>query len=382
MKKIFLICFLAMSYLSYSQGQPTALPTLYNGKYYRYTQYLGVDSGLFLPYQRDTNFTPARPCVIFNPTDSIVYIYNKVRWLGIGVGGGAGVYNAGYGLTLIGGVFKVDTMQIGTVAYNLFLFNSLDAIKKNKSDSAVNSQSYLSRGKGQNLIDSLAGLTQKNLSAGYGWTLTSNVGAVDTFKMATRARVQKAIDSINIVLGSSIVGNQTTMNNYYLTEPSLNSDSNGIRQQVGLDDYWKIYGYATQNDFGELVFEVGDNADPFQSNGQRFRFFYNAATSGTSKSPFIVDYDSVFVDANLVAKKIALRDTGSAVTSGKVTLASGIATVNTTAVNSNSVIILTVQETGTNNGRIRVSARISGTSFSIVSSDLGDNCDVGFIIIN
>ena len=381
MRKIFLICLLAIGYLAHSQV-PTALPTLYNGKYYRYTQYLGVDSGLFLPYQRDTNFTPARPCVIFNPTDSIVYIYNKVRWLGIGVGGGTGVYNAGYGLTLIGGVFKVDTMQIGTVAYNLFLFNSLDAIKKNKSDSAVNSQSYLSRGKGQNLIDSLAGLTQKNLSAGYGWTLTSNVGAVDTFKMATRARVQKAIDSINIVLGSSIVGNQTTMNNYYLTEPSLNSDSNGIRQQVGLDDYWKIYGYATQNDFGELVFEVGDNADPFRSNGQRFRFFYNAATSGTSKSPFIVDYDSVFVDANLVAKKIALRDTGSAVTSGKVTLASGIATVNTTAVNSNSVIILTVQETGTNNGRIRVSARISGTSFSIVSSDLGDSCDVGFIIIN
>jgi hypothetical protein len=382
MKQVLLICFLAMSYLSYSQGQPTALPTLYNGKYYKYTQYLAVDSGLFSP-RRDTNFNPRQMgCIVVRTADSIVYVYNGRRWLGIGVGGGAGVYNAGYGLTLVGGVFKVDTAQIGTVAYNLYLYNLLDANKKNKSDSAVNSQSYLTRGKGQNLIDSLAGLTQKNLSAGYGWTLTSNVGAVDTLNIATRARVQKAIDSINIVLGNSIVGNQTTMNSYILTEPSLNSDSNGIRQQVALDDYWKIYGYATQNDFGELVFEVGDNADPFPSYGQRFRFFYNNQTSGTSKSPFIIDYDSVFVNANLIANKIALRDTGSAVTSGKVTLASGIATVNTTAVNSNSVIILTVQETGTSNGRIKVSARVSGTSFSIVSSDLGDNCDVGFIIIN
>jgi len=147
MRKIFLICFLAMSYLSYSQGQPTALPTLYNGKYYRYTQYLGVDSGLFLPYQRDTNFTPARPCVIFNPTDSIVYIStgNLVgkKWKGIGSSNGTGVYNAGYGLTLIGGTFKVDTTLISTVAYSQGLYNILNSTKLNKTDTSTMLTPYL-----------------------------------------------------------------------------------------------------------------------------------------------------------------------------------------------------------------------------------------------
>lgn len=74
--------------------------------------------------------------------------------------------------------------------------------------------------------------------------------------------------------------------------------------------------------------------------------------------------------------------TGTNASVGTATLSSGTVTVNTTAVTASSVILLTVQETGTNNGRIRVSARVAGTSFTISSSDSGDNCVIAYQIIN
>ena len=147
MRKIFLICLLAVSYLSFSQGQPTALPTLFNGKLYQYTQYLAVDSGLFSP-RRDTNFIPKQGgCVVFKTTDSVLYIStgNLVgkKWKGIGSSNGTGVYNAGYGLTLIGGTFKVDTTLISTVAYSQGLYNILNSTKLNKTDTSTMLTPYL-----------------------------------------------------------------------------------------------------------------------------------------------------------------------------------------------------------------------------------------------
>lgn len=74
--------------------------------------------------------------------------------------------------------------------------------------------------------------------------------------------------------------------------------------------------------------------------------------------------------------------TGTNGATGTATLSSGTVTVNTTAVTASSQIFLTVQETGTYNGRIRVSARVASTSFTISSSDAGDNCVVGYEIRN
>ena len=74
--------------------------------------------------------------------------------------------------------------------------------------------------------------------------------------------------------------------------------------------------------------------------------------------------------------------TGTNKSVGFATLSSGTVTVNTTAVSANSGIQLSVQESGTNNGRLRISAKIAGTSFTITSSDSGDNCTVFYQIIN
>jgi hypothetical protein len=74
--------------------------------------------------------------------------------------------------------------------------------------------------------------------------------------------------------------------------------------------------------------------------------------------------------------------TGTNAAFGTATLSGGTVTVNTTAVSASSLILITVQETGTNNGRVKVSARVASTSFTISSSDAGDNCVVAYQIIN
>jgi hypothetical protein len=142
MKKLFLILFLAISYLSNAQV-PTGLPTLFNGKWYKYTQYLQADSGFFNP-QRDTMFTPNRAgCVVFRTADSILYIYTGSRWKGVGSGGGTGIYNAGYGLNLTGGTFRVDSSLISTKLWRQKGVDSLNAVKLNKSDTATMLLPYL-----------------------------------------------------------------------------------------------------------------------------------------------------------------------------------------------------------------------------------------------
>lgn len=81
-------------------------------------------------------------------------------------------------------------------------------------------------------------------------------------------------------------------------------------------------------------------------------------------------------------KRLNAISGGSAPTCGLVNLASGTATVNTTAVTMNSVISLTVQESGTFGGNIRVSSKTIGTGFVISSGSADDNCKVFWQIID
>lgn len=107
------------------------------------------------------------------------------------------------------------------------------------------------------------------------------------------------------------------------------------------------------------------------------------ATYHVNASTPIPDAATINGNINLIAagNKIKIT-TGTNASCGTATLSSGTITVNTTAVTSTSIILLTVQETGTNNGRIRVGAKVNATSFTINSSDAGDNCAVAWFIIN
>jgi hypothetical protein len=64
-----------------------------------------------------------------------------------------------------------------------------------------------------------------------------------------------------------------------------------IKQVMATNDAWGIFGNSVAIDQGELVFEVSDNGASFNPAGQRFRFHYEASSSGTNKDPFILDYN-------------------------------------------------------------------------------------------
>ena len=95
--------------------------------------------------------------------------------------------------------------------------------------------------------------------------------------------------------------------------------------------------------------------------------------------------DKLQVDGNLnlriAGNKIKIA-TGTNASCGFASLTSGSVIVPTNAVTSNSGIKLTVQETGSFNGRIRITSKIANTSFTITSSDITDNCLVYWEITN
>lgn len=79
--------------------------------------------------------------------------------------------------------------------------------------------------------------------------------------------------------------------------------------------------------------------------------------------------------------EVIIEDGGTAPTVGSVALVAGTKVVNTAAVTANSLIFLTGTETGTLAGRLRVSARVAGTSFTILSSDAGDDAVIAWMIV-
>jgi hypothetical protein len=72
-----------------------------------------------------------------------------------------------------------------------------------------------------------------------------------------------------------------------------------IGQTMASNDTWRIYGNTIATDRGEMVFELGDNAESSSGGGQRFRFYYNPiGGGGTAKSPFILDYNDATFNTN------------------------------------------------------------------------------------
>lgn len=81
-------------------------------------------------------------------------------------------------------------------------------------------------------------------------------------------------------------------------------------------------------------------------------------------------------------KRLRLNTAGAAPTAGMATLSGGSATVATAAIEPNSMISLTVQQTGAFTGNIRVSSKTPGTGFTITSTQDTDSCLVFWQIID
>jgi len=147
---------------------------------------------------------------------------------------------------------------------------------------------------------------------GTAWTLIADAGA------GTTGTLQQVTTNGNTTTqGIVISANGLNTNSININAQSLSSKLSYISQVMATNDFWKIYGYATTLDQGEMVFEIGDNGSPFASNGERFRFSYNADSSGSVKDVLIVDYNESTFNTALTADSF----TSSALTVGSVLFA-------------------------------------------------------------
>jgi hypothetical protein len=138
-----------------------------------------------------------------------------------------------------------------------------------------------------------------------------------------------------------------------------------IGQQMASSDTWKIYGNTIANDRGEMVFELGDNAQPSTGVGQRFRFHYNE-TAGTQKSVLTLDYEestlfgnfgvgtgsTVVNSGDLIGSLAFVSNDSSTNSSGAI---GSIRSYATASYNTGSVsgdLRFYTQETGTPNGSL------------------------------
>jgi len=100
--------------------------------------------------------------------------------------------------------------------------------------------------------------------------------------------------------GITITAGGLSSNLITIDANALSSSGNSILQGMGNTDFWKIYGFATTSDQAEMIFQVGDNASPYASGGERFRFNYDNSGGGTgAKDVFIVDYDLSYFNTSL-----------------------------------------------------------------------------------
>lgn len=86
-----------------------------------------------------------------------------------------------------------------------------------------------------------------------------------------------------------------------------------------------------------------------------------------------------FIDGIQVGKGLAVAE-GANAKQGTAVLVAGTVTVANTAVTANSRILLTTQTPGGTAGFLVVSARVAGTSFTILSSNAADTSTVAYEI--
>lgn len=82
MKKLLLILFCVCPIVALGQtpGSPTQVN---NTNYYSFQNYMGAVQGFMLP-QRDTNWTPSAPALVYRPADSSLYYWKWNKWQKVG----------------------------------------------------------------------------------------------------------------------------------------------------------------------------------------------------------------------------------------------------------------------------------------------------------
>ena len=94
-----------------------------------------------------------------------------------------------------------------------------------------------------------------------------------------------------------LAGGTMTGNLFLPANNTVGGTNYYIGQTMASNDFWRIYGNTVAADQGEMIFELGDNGAPLGSNGQRFRFYYDANVGGTAKSPLTIDYNTISIEA-------------------------------------------------------------------------------------
>ena len=137
------------------------------------------------------------------------------------------------------------------------------------------------------------GLTVKGLTLGYVKSNVDGLFSVENvlFNLQTVTNIGSATTNVITAAGFTLQGQE------------LNSSTFRIRQVMAENDAWSIYGYATTADYGDLVFELQDNAAFV--NGQRFRFYYGNLSSGVAKDILLIDYNGATFDGTLKVTGLA-----------------------------------------------------------------------------
>ena len=166
---------------------------------------------------------------------------------------------------------------------------------------------------GRIFIDTDSPSTGLYRDTGAAWVQIADPGA------GTTGTLQQVTTNGNTTSqGINITAGGLSSNIVTIVDNGLSSKANYIGQTMATNDNWKIYGTGSIADQGEMVFELGDNGAPISPNGQKFRFSYDASSSGTSKDAFIVDYDSSNFNTNLIVSSGNNLGVGVSVPSGLI----------------------------------------------------------------
>lgn len=181
-------------------------------------------------------------------------------------------------------------------------------------------------------------------SAGTG-TITGG-GTINTIAMFTPtgtaigdSKITQSVSDITIDANTYI-----TNGNLWLAPNNTAGGTNyAIKQVMATNDAWGIYGNTIAIDKSEVVFEVSDNGATFDPAGQRWRFHYEATSSGSNKDPLIIDYNKSFFTTTIESVNTLTGITGTSPTdltnsffANSFTYNSGISTsasVNTIGLN-------------------------------------------------
>ena len=221
MKKLFLALLILVSIGGFAQVSPSGLPTIMGQKWYQVRQFISVDSGLIVNPRSLVGFTPRfAGTLAVNGEDSALYLWDGAAFRLIGGQTGFGIYNAGNGLLLSGGFFRVDTTTISTI------------LRLNKLRDSISS-----------LLDSYA-LRTTTLSAGNGLLGGGDLSAnrsfsVDTAIISTKNNRNKLKDSVYASLNNYTPTSRNITTSFGLlgggnltTDRTLSADSIALQTRL------------------------------------------------------------------------------------------------------------------------------------------------------